>query len=119
MKRDQWSYAVLLLVAVAALSVLTATPASAAPFPCNECTYIVFNGEVCDAVEAEEKGRTDCNSTARCILSGSECTGPSSGGGGGGGGGDDTGGGGAGCNTTGFCPAECFTCSGGGGRPRV
>lgn len=35
--------------------------------------------------------------------------------GGGGGGGGGTGGGGSTCqNSTGFCPAECFTCGGGG-----
>ena len=38
----------------------------------------------------------------------------------------DVGGGGGGgssssptCQTSGFCPAECFSCSGGGGRPAV
>ena len=48
-----------------------------------------------------------------CYESGSACYGITVGGGGGGGG---TGGGGGGCASTGgFCPAECFSCSGGGG----
>ena len=34
------------------------------------------------------------------------------------GGGGGSGGGGGACTTTGFCPAECFSCSS-GGRPRI
>lgn len=50
-----------------------------------------------------------------CWTNGQACT---NGGGGGGGGG--TGGGGSNtCTTTGFCPAQCFSCSGGGGRPAI
>ncbi len=51
-----------------------------------------------------------------CRFSGGACLNPYFEGGGGAGGGS---GGGGNCHTTGACPAECFTCSGGGGRPRI
>ena len=50
-----------------------------------------------------------------CYTSGFECYRITVNGGGGGSGG--TGGGGS-CHSSGFCPAECFSCSG-GGRPRI
>lgn len=47
-----------------------------------------------------------------CHMDGAACYGTSVGGGGGGGG---TGGSGGSCRSTGgFCPAECFSCGGGG-----
>jgi hypothetical protein len=50
-----------------------------------------------------------------CSVEGGPCYNVDGGGGGGGGG---TGGGET-CQTTSFCPAECFSCSGGAGRPAV
>lgn len=57
---------------------------------------------------------TDIQGFTVCSITGGACLNPDYGGGGGGGG---TGGGGN-CNTSGFCPAECFSC-GGSGRPRI
>ena len=48
-----------------------------------------------------------------CSISGNACLNPDYGGGGGGGTG-----GGTNCHTSGFCPAECFSCQG-AGRPRI
>ena len=50
-----------------------------------------------------------------CWTNGQACTN----GGTGGGTGSASGGGSDPCATTTFCPAQCFSCSGGGGRPAV
>lgn len=105
------------LLAVGFLLTL-APPAAAVPILCYKCTYILFVGLTCDSsLEGGESGKRQCNNNG-CILTGLSCTAPPGGGGGGGGDGDGGGGGGA-CGSTGFCPAECFTCPGGGGRPPV
>ena len=51
-----------------------------------------------------------------CWTNGQACT---NGGTGGGGTGGSSGGGSNPCATTGFCPSQCFSCSGGGGRPAI
>lgn len=51
-----------------------------------------------------------------CWTNGQACT---NGGDGGGSGGGSAGGGSDPCATMGFCPAQCFSCSGSGGRPAI
>jgi hypothetical protein len=51
-----------------------------------------------------------------CWTNAQACT---NGGDGGGGVGGTGGGGNSTCTTAGFCPAQCFSCSGGGGRPAI
>jgi hypothetical protein len=58
---------------------------------------------------------TDIQGFTICSITGGPCLNPDYGGGTGGGGG---GGGGSCQSSSGFCPAECFSC-GGGGRPRI
>lgn len=117
----------LLLASVAALGFL-AVPAKAAA-QCEKCASrweSIFSGgqSWCKPVLSEETGVTRCDSGvtviggAWCREEGTYCTAITvDGGGGGGGGGDTGGGGGSSCQTTGFCPPECFSCSGSGGRP--
>lgn len=86
----------------------------AAATECQLC-HKFFDDEWCEPVGAGESGNTNCSSPEEasccCRFSGSPCSG--SGGSGGGGGGGWGGGGGA-CSGSGFCPAECFSCGGGG-----
>lgn len=72
----------------------------------------------CRPVQQEETGATKCDdyvdiAGAYCVEGGNFCSWVNAGGGGGGSGGG--GGGGGGCSGSGFCPAECFSCGGGGG----
>jgi hypothetical protein len=102
---------------VVALLVLL-SPLSA--MACEKC-FKFFDDESCKDVGLGESGFEKCEVPAEasccCKMSGNACTGTSSGGSGGTGG---TGGGGSNvCQTNGFCPAQCFSCSGGGGRPAV
>lgn len=82
---------------------------------CQEC-FKFFDDEWCQPVQGGRSGFTDCTSPEEasccCRIRGNPCT---SGGGTGGGGGGGWGGGGGACSSTGFCPAECFSCGGGGG----
>jgi hypothetical protein len=82
-----------------------------------ELCHVFFDDESCKTAGPTESGYTSCTmpeeASCCCTLSGSPCTGGSGGGGGGGGG--TGGGGGNQCQTSGFCPAECFSCGGGGG----
>lgn len=104
------------VLVVLAFSAVAAAPASA-EIDCQKCTFILFVGSHCDPAATGDSGKTSCTEgDGKCILSGTACTGTwgggsGTGGGGGGGGTDPT------CSTTGFCPAECFSCAGGGGRP--
>jgi hypothetical protein len=91
-------------------------------FACETCkSFLGFYGH-CAAVAENETGYTQCATVpsldgTTCIYSGDFCssitvTGSGSGGGGTGGGGGST------CTGNGgFCPAECFSCGGGGGGP--
>jgi hypothetical protein len=81
-----------------------------------ELCHVFFDDESCKTATPGESGFTKCTvpeeASCCCTLSGNACTGGSGGGGGGGGG--TGGGGGNPCQTTGFCPAQCFSCGGGG-----
>lgn len=85
---------------------------------CRERTRITLAADFC-AVANGENGSMCCSEQTYgpqtfCTESGSACYGIIVGGGGGGGG--TGGGGGGGCGSYGgFCPAECFSCGGGGG----
>ena len=93
-------------------------------YGCMKCKYssLVGIGAYCVSVGHEQYGQgTQCDETntglpwpneTTCSISGSPCYNVVVTDGGGGGGGSA-------CGTTGFCPAECFSCSGGGGRPAV
>jgi len=82
----------------------------------------------CRALQDRETGTTICTTFvdnlggSDCTEGGDYCTVITVGGGGGSGSRGGGGGGGA-CQTSGFCPAECFSCSSGGGgggsRPAV
>jgi hypothetical protein len=86
---------------------------------CDKCVQF-FDDESCTTAGPGEIGNTICEvpeeASCCCKYKGETCTGGSGGSGSGGGTG---GGGGNQCATTGFCPAECFSCGGGGGRPRI
>jgi hypothetical protein len=81
---------------------------------------------LCKPVSDRETGVTDCENdyhpftnTTSCSEGGDFCAVIDAAGGGGGGSG---GGGSNPCQVSGFCPAECFSCSGNGGsggRPAV
>lgn len=117
----------LLWASVAAIGFLVA-PAKAAA-SCETCVdrwqSILTGGQSwCVAVKPEETGVTLCTDGvtaiggAWCSESGTFCTAITVGGGSGGGtGGGGGGGGGSTCQTTSYCPPECFSCSGSGGRP--
>ena len=100
-----------LIVAAIMLLFLPAPTYAAA---CQEC-FKFFDDEWCQDAAPGRSGFTICTSPEEasccCKVSGSPCTGGSGTGGGGGGG---WGGGGGGCSGSGFCPAECFSCGGGG-----
>lgn len=85
---------------------------------CEICKYVFFFGyQPCRAVSGDEVGATTCTnlydvwSGFSCQESGTYCSNITVGGGGSGGG--SGGGWGGGCSSNGFCPAECFTCTGG------
>jgi|SRR5215203_4112053 len=89
---------------------------------CEICNYNLFLGYIpCRPVNQDEVGATSCTnlydawSGFSCQESGTFCSGINVGGGGGSGGGSGGGwGGGGGCGGGGFCPAQCFSCGGGG-----
>jgi hypothetical protein len=91
---------------------------------CEICKYTFFLGySPCRAVTKNEVGSTICTNNYdpiggfSCEESGTFCSSISADGGGGTGG-SGSGDGGS-CQTSGFCPAACFSCSGSGGRPAV
>lgn len=92
---------------------------------CEICEYKFFLGFHCRPVTDTEVGSTNCQlyyspfGGTTCEESGTYCSVIGAGGGGGGGTGGSGGGDGGSCQTTGACPASCFSCSGGGGRPAV
>lgn len=102
------AFAALFLIALA-----VPVPAKA----CYDCDINLAGREICRLVFDGETGQLNCViQSNQCSLSGTFCSIINVGGGGGGG----TTGGGGGCTTTnGSCPAECFSCTGGGGRPRI
>lgn len=107
---------ILWVLAVTAILSSILPPVAAA---CEDCFFNAQNIATCRPVFDGETGVTSCQSIATdCILSGTFCTEITAGGGGGGTGGGS--GGGGSCHTSGGggCPAECFSCSG-GGRPRI
>lgn len=93
---------------------------------CEICKYIFFLGYApCRPVTQNEVGSTICTDQYdpiggfSCEESGTYCSSIDAGGGGTGGTGG-TGSSGGSCQTSGFCPAQCFSCSGsGGGRPAI
>jgi hypothetical protein len=101
---------------IGAAIILVVLPAPTFAEACQEC-FKLFDDEWCNDAPSGVSGFTICTSPEEasccCKFSGSPCTGGSGGSGGGGGGG--WGGGGGACSGTGFCPAECFSCGGGGG----
>lgn len=105
--------AVLSVVAFALVWAVSSQPAVA----CQDCFFNAQNIATCRPTFDGEIGNIDCQSvTTDCVLSGPVCTVITVPGGGSGG----SGGGGGGCQGgSGGCPAECFSCSGGGGRPRI
>ncbi len=92
---------------------------------CGRSSWLTPWNYLCRPAQDKETGTTGCtnsyepvSNTTSCSESGDYCTVIIVNGGGG------TGGGGGGgeenpCQTSSFCPAECFSCSGGGGRPAV
>lgn len=108
-----------------ALTLLFLTLPQAA-LACEICVYHPFLGfSPCRPVTQSEVGSTNCTNDYHpiggftCSESGTFCSTVDAGGGGTGGGGGGWGGGSNPCRTTGFCPPECFSCEGGGGRPAV
>lgn len=96
---------------------ITSTPARA----CEDCYWHWLNPSrsYCRPVNEGEVGVTNCvdyvdiYNDSYCTESGTYCSQITAGGGSGGSG--SGGGDGDACQTDGFCPAECFSCSGGGG----
>jgi hypothetical protein len=87
---------------------------------CETCKSILGFYEHCVMVADNETGYTLCSTIpsldgTTCIFGGDFCSSITVTGSGGGGGG--AGGGSSTCQGSGFCPAECFSCGGGGGRP--
>jgi hypothetical protein len=113
----------LLLLGVLSLCLL-ALPQAA--LGCEICKYTFFLGySPCRAVTQDEVGSTICRdyydaiAGFSCEESGTFCQNIIVGGGGGPGGSGGTGSGSS-CQTSGACPAQCFSCSsGGGGKPAV
>lgn len=99
-------------IVIAILLIVLPAPALA---ECQIC-FKFFDDEWCYPAKSGESGVTNCTNPEEasccCSMGGSPCTGGSGGAGGGGGGG--WGGGGGACSGSGFCPAECFSCGGGG-----
>lgn len=100
-----------LLIVAAIVFTALPTPASA---ECEIC-FKFFDDEWCYPAKSGESGVTSCTNPEEasccCNMGGQPCTGGAGGSGGGGGG---WGGGGGACSGSGFCPAECFSCGGGG-----
>lgn len=93
---------------------------------CEICKINLFLGFIpCRPVTQTEVGSTICEDKYdifggfSCEERGTFCSSINVGGGGGGGGTGGTGGNSNTCQTSGYCPAECFSCRGGGGRPAV
>jgi hypothetical protein len=114
-------FRLLLLVAALGLgSLILPRPVSA----CEVCKYTFGLGYApCRPVGDGEVGTTICTNSYdpfggfSCDQGGDYCSAitVTPGGGGAAGGGND----GGACRTSGFCPSQCFSCSGGGGRPAV
>lgn len=104
------------IVLVALLLGLVSTGGASA---CEKCV-IFLDDEWCRPVSVGESGKTTCSDglgeeqSCCCSLSGNNCT-LDGGGGGGTGGGSGGGGSSNPCETTGYCPAQCFSCGGSGG----
>jgi len=101
---------------IGAAILLTVLPAPVSAAECLEC-FKFFDDEWCQPVGAGRSGFTECTSPEEasccCRIRGNPCT--IDGGAGGGGGGGGWGGGGSVCSGGGaFCPAQCFSCGGGG-----
>lgn len=113
-----------------ALLTMLSTPglATAQAVNCEICKYTFFLGySPCHTPAENESGTTICKDVYT-VLDGFHCEEDGNacgvitvhGGGSGGSGGGGSAGGTDPCATTGFCPAECFSCGGGGGgRPAV
>ncbi|HEX6904299.1 MAG TPA: hypothetical protein VF789_31610 [Thermoanaerobaculia bacterium] len=91
---------------------------------CGRSSWLTPWNYLCRPAKDKETGATGCtdnyepvSNTTSCFESGDYCTViiVNGGGTGGGGGGEEE----NPCQTSNFCPAECFSCSGGGGRPAV
>ena len=103
-----------LVLAGLTLAASASPPAQA--YECEICKLSFTGNSWCRPVREMETGVTLCKDFVAniggsyCTEDGNACSWVNGGGGGGG-----TGGGGGGsCTSTGFCPAECFSCGGGG-----
>jgi hypothetical protein len=96
-------------------------------YGCFKCKYITLTGlaSICSGVaplqggdgwKCYEDNTLPWPDGPICWVDGGPCT---NGGDGGGGAGGSAGGGTDPCATSGFCPAQCFSCGDGGGRPAV
>jgi hypothetical protein len=90
---------------------------------CRERNHITIPADFCGVANGEDGSMCcdefDTGVGTLCGESGSACYGIIVDGGGGDSGGGGSGGGGGCSYQTGWCPAECFTCGGGGGRPAI
>lgn len=108
------------------LGVVISAEDAAACQRCADGMKVVLSGggSWCEPLREGETGVTICKQGVDifgkpwCTESGTFCSQITVDGGGGSGGGTGGGGGGGGgsCQGAGFCPAECFSCSGGGVR---
>lgn len=122
MTKRQITFVCALVGAIAFGSMATSRPASA----CANC-YQPSQWSLtswCKPVANEETGVTGCDDywdpfdgSQTCAETGTFCSSVNAGGGGGTGSGGGSGDGS--CSSGGFCPASCFSCGGGGGRPAV
>lgn len=110
---------------VVMVGLLAVGPLATSARACEECDWTITvhlaNNAYCRSVGPNEVGSTHCNlifdpltPSIDCYESGSFCSTITVTGGGGGTGGGGTSGGG--CGGSGFCPASCFSCGGGGAR---
>jgi len=121
MRRRLYRYRFLLLSLLLLSSLHLVVPSQAEA--CSICNfYFILGFAPYRATKENEVGSTGCTNYYDpfagfyCEESGDFCSTISVVGGGGGGTGGGGGGGDA-CASTRFCPAECFSCEGGGGRP--
>lgn len=102
------------------LAGLILAASSAQAYECEICKLSFTGNSWCRAVREMETGVTNCQDHVAniggsyCTEEGNACSWVNAvGGGGGGGTGGGGGGGGGSCASTGFCPAECFSCGSG------
>lgn len=123
MQRNAFRFRALIGAGLLVILGLTAPQTAEA---CELCYWSWLNPSrsYCKIVQEGQTGTTRCDTfvgnlgDSYCTEGGDFCSVITAGGGGGGGGSAGGGGGTNPCQTSGFCPAECFTCGGGGGGGR-